>query len=191
MSNGSEPTDLLIHGYRLELFEIPCIPGAAAWNAKAFLDDCISAVLPYLNAQWKGTDYHHDLETLIWKTEGRKVALRPHEIAVAPVEDREEASRLIENMVGVVNAIWRRRADIRPSFARRRLPGLMDIYKLLPRTNCKECGYSSCMAYAGQLREGKAELSQCPYLPDDSCATIRHQLSQVLGDVEGSGQAPV
>ena len=147
--------------------------------------------MPYLNAEWKGADYHHDLETLIWRTGGHKYALRPHEIAVAPVEDREEARRLIEDMVGVVNAIWKRRADIKPSFGRRRLPGLMDIYKLLPGTNCKQCGYSSCMAYAAQLREGKAELAQCPYLTNDLCATLRDHFSQVLGDVEGSGQAPV
>ena len=56
MSNRSKPADSLIRDYRLELFEIACIPGMAAWNAKAFLDDSIGAVLPYLNAEWKGTD---------------------------------------------------------------------------------------------------------------------------------------
>jgi ArsR family metal-binding transcriptional regulator len=182
MSSRSEPTDPLIHGYRLELSEIPCIPGAAAWNARALLDDSVGAVLPYLNAELKGADYHHDLETLIWRTGGRKYALRPREIAVAPVEDREEARRLMEDMVGVVNAIWRRRADIKPSFGRRRLPGLMDIYKLLPRTNCKQCGYPSCLAYAAQLREEEAELSQCPHLSGDSCATIRNQFARGLDD---------
>ena len=178
MSNRSEPTDPLIHGYRLELSEIPCHPGVAAWNARAVLEDRIGAVLPYLNAELKGADYHHDLETLIWKNGGRKYALRPPEIAVAPVEDREEARRLMDDMVGVVNTIWKRRAEIKPSFSRRRLPGLMDIYKLLPGTNCKQCGYSSCMAYAAQLREGKTELSQCPDLSGDSQATIRNQFAR-------------
>jgi ArsR family metal-binding transcriptional regulator len=187
MSNRSEPTDSLIYGYRLELSEIPCIPGAAAWNARAMLKDCIGAVLPYLNAELKGADYHHDVETLIWRNGGRKYAFRPHEIAVAPVEDREEARRRMDDMVGVVNTIWKRRADIEPSFSRRRLPGLMDIYKLLPATNCKQCGYPSCMAYAAQLREGKAELSQCPYLSGDLCATIRNQFTESCDDSRGSG----
>jgi len=46
----------------------------------------------------------------------------------------------------------------------------MDIYRLLPRTNCRECGYASCMAYTAQLREGEADLSQCPYLSDEPYA---------------------
>jgi ArsR family metal-binding transcriptional regulator len=178
MSNRSEPTDPLIHGYHLELSEIRCIPGAAAWTASAVLDDSIGEVLSYLNAELKSADYHHDLETLIWRNGGRKYAFRPHEIGVAPVEDREEARRLMDDMVGVVNTIWKRRADIKPSFSRRHLPGLMDIYKLLPGTNCKQCGYSSCMAYAAQLREGKTELSQCPDLSADSRATIRNQFAR-------------
>ena len=185
MSNRPETTDSLIHGYRLELSEIACHPGVAAWNARAVLEDCIGAVLPYLNADLKGADYHHDLETLIWKNGGRKYALRPHEIAVAPVEDREEACRLLDDMVGVVNTIWERRAEITPSFSRRRLPGLIDIYKLLPATNCKQCGYSSCMAYAAQLREGRAELSQCPFLPGDSCLELRNQFAHESGDSQG------
>jgi len=187
MSNRSETADSLIHGYRLELSEIPCIPGAAAWNARAVLEDSIGEVLPYLNTELKGTDYHSDRETLIWKNGGRKYAFRPHEIAVAPVEDREQARGLVDDMVGVVNTIWRRRADIKPSFRRRCRPVLMDIYKLLPATNCRECGYPSCMAYAAQLREGKTELSQCPYLSGDSCATIRSQLAHESGDSRGSG----
>jgi ArsR family metal-binding transcriptional regulator len=177
MSDRPEPSDRLIHGYRLELSEIPCIPGAAEWNARCVLEDGIGAVLPYLNAELNGADYHRELETLIWRNGGRKVAFRPREIAVAPVEDREEARRVMDDVIGVVNAIWARRADIKPSFSRRRLPGLMDLYKLLPATNCRQCGYSSCMAYAAQLREGKAELSQCPYLSGDACTTIRNQFA--------------
>ena len=95
----------------------------------------------YREARRKQEDYHHDLETLIWRNEGRKYAFRPHEIDVASVEGREEARRLMDDMVVVVNAIWKRRADIKPSLGRRRLAGLTDIYKLLPATNCKECAY--------------------------------------------------
>jgi ArsR family metal-binding transcriptional regulator len=186
MSDRSKPADLLIHGYRLDLSEILCHPGAAAWNAKALVEDCIGAVLPYLNAELKGADYHHDLETLIWRTGRQKYALRPHEITVAPVKDREEAGQLMDDMVGVVNTIWKRRADIKPSFSCRRLPGLLDIYKLLPATNCRQCGYSSCLAYAAQLREGKAELSQCPSLSGDSCGTILDQFAHGLEDSRGS-----
>ena len=40
----------------------------------------------------------------------------------------------------------------------------MDIYKLLPKTNCKKCGYPSCMAFATKLLEKEATVDQCPIL---------------------------
>jgi ArsR family metal-binding transcriptional regulator len=178
MSDRSQPTDRLIDGYDLELLNILCVPGSPSWNARATLDDDIDEALPYLNAELEGADYHDELKTLIWKDRGRKWAFRPREIGVAPVEDREEARRLVDEMVGRVNAIWQRRAEIEPSYQRRRLPGVMDIYKLLPRTNCKECGYPSCMAYAAALREGKAEPSQCPDLTEEALAAVHGESVQ-------------
>lgn len=44
----------------------------------------------------------------------------------------------------------------------------LEIYKLLPRTNCKECGYPTCLAFAMKLAAKQAELVACPYVTDDS-----------------------
>ncbi len=164
----------LISSYDLELIEPPCVPGAATWSAKAHLQDDITDVLPYLNAELKGADYNHNSEVLIWEAKGRKYAFRPHEIATAPVEDREEGHKLINDLVDVVNKIWERRHEIRPNFEQRKLPTLMDIYKLLPKLNCKECGYSTCMAYAADLRTGKTKLSQCPNLSEENKDNLLH-----------------
>lgn len=38
----------------------------------------------------------------------------------------------------------------------------LDIYKLLPKTNCKKCGRPTCLAFAMQLAQKKASLSDCP-----------------------------
>ncbi|MEW5736180.1 MAG: acetyl-CoA decarbonylase/synthase complex subunit gamma [Thermodesulfobacteriota bacterium] len=40
----------------------------------------------------------------------------------------------------------------------------IQIFKLLPKTNCKECGVPTCLAFAMNLAAGKAELDQCPYV---------------------------
>ncbi|HAF17121.1 MAG: acetyl-CoA decarbonylase/synthase complex subunit gamma [Thermacetogeniaceae bacterium] len=42
------------------------------------------------------------------------------------------------------------------------------IFKLLPKTNCKECGVPTCMAFAMALASGKATLDQCPYISDEA-----------------------
>ncbi|MFP4474754.1 MAG: acetyl-CoA decarbonylase/synthase complex subunit gamma [Desulfatibacillaceae bacterium] len=44
----------------------------------------------------------------------------------------------------------------------------IQIFKLLPKTNCKECGVPTCLAFAMNLASGKAELDQCPYISDEA-----------------------
>ncbi|MBI4319553.1 MAG: acetyl-CoA decarbonylase/synthase complex subunit gamma [Chloroflexi bacterium] len=44
----------------------------------------------------------------------------------------------------------------------------LEIYKLLPKTNCKECGQPTCLAFAMKLATKAAELSACPYVSEES-----------------------
>ena len=44
----------------------------------------------------------------------------------------------------------------------------IQIFKLLPKTNCKECGVPTCLAFAMNLASGKAELDSCPYVSDEA-----------------------
>jgi acetyl-CoA decarbonylase/synthase complex subunit gamma len=50
----------------------------------------------------------------------------------------------------------------------------IEIFKLLAKTNCKECGYPTCLAFAMALATGKAELDACPYVSDD----VREKLAE-------------
>ncbi len=50
----------------------------------------------------------------------------------------------------------------------------IQIFKLLPQTNCKECGVPTCLAFAMNLASGKAELDACPYISDEA----REQLAE-------------
>ena len=44
----------------------------------------------------------------------------------------------------------------------------IQIFKLLPKTNCKECGVPTCLAFAMNLASGKASLDDCPYVSDEA-----------------------
>ena len=44
----------------------------------------------------------------------------------------------------------------------------IQIYKLLPQTNCKECGFPTCLAFAMKLAAKQVELSGCPYVSEES-----------------------
>lgn len=48
----------------------------------------------------------------------------------------------------------------------------LQIYKLLPRTNCGECGPPTCLAFAMQLAQKKASLDACPYVSDEAKAAL-------------------
>ncbi len=44
----------------------------------------------------------------------------------------------------------------------------IQIFKLLPGTNCKECGVPTCLAFAMNLASGKASLDDCPYVSPEA-----------------------
>lgn len=44
----------------------------------------------------------------------------------------------------------------------------IQIFKLLPKTNCGECGVPTCLAFAMNLAAGKAELDKCPYVSEEA-----------------------
>jgi acetyl-CoA decarbonylase/synthase complex subunit gamma len=48
----------------------------------------------------------------------------------------------------------------------------IEIFKLLPKTNCKECGEPTCLAFAMKLAAGKAELTACPYVSEEAKAKL-------------------
>jgi len=54
------------------------------------------------------------------------------------------------------------------------MPTGIEIFKLLPKTNCGECGVPTCLAFAMNLAAGKAELSACPYVSEE----VKSQLAE-------------
>ena len=53
----------------------------------------------------------------------------------------------------------------------------LDIYKLLPKTNCKECGFPTCLAFAMQLAKKAVSIEKCPPVTAESKAALE-QASQ-------------
>lgn len=53
------------------------------------------------------------------------------------------------------------------------MPTGIEIFKLLPKTNCGKCGVPTCLAFGMALAAGKAELSACPYVSDEAKAKLQ------------------
>ncbi len=44
----------------------------------------------------------------------------------------------------------------------------IQIYKMLPKTNCKDCGFPTCLAFAMKLAAKQVELSDCPHVSEEA-----------------------
>jgi hypothetical protein len=54
----------------------------------------------------------------------------------------------------------------------------MHLYKLTPKTNCRECGFETCLAFSTQVIVGQADLALCSYLDQDAIGPVRDRLAE-------------
>jgi hypothetical protein len=53
----------------------------------------------------------------------------------------------------------------------------IDVYKATPKTNCKACGFSTCLAFATQVISGETPLEVCPYIPEEAARELRTRIA--------------
>lgn len=158
----------LIDEYCTALVEPGCHPGEGKYGVRVTLREDISAVFPYLNAEWHNASYDPDNQILIWGNSRQRYALRPLEIRIGRVVDQEAARDEAARIVANINDVWARRDSITPSDTRKRKPSALALFALLPKSrttsNCGKCGHPTCLAYANALREGDVTVDDCPPL---------------------------
>ena len=54
------------------------------------------------------------------------------------------------------------------------------LHKFLPRTDCRECGKRTCLAFAIELAKGKCQPDECPILNQPESAANRQALAKLL-----------
>ncbi len=165
----------LISNYKYELIEDHHSFGSGRYSLVVILPDDISAVFPYLNSVLDDTRYYPEDKILIGMSNKQGYAFRPHEIRIAVLVDAASASCIAGEAVELVNRVWEDRDHIIPSVRERKLPAAFDIYRLLPKSNCKKCG-STCLAFAAKLRSSQARLEQCPLLSQPEHADSRERI---------------
>lgn len=178
---------MLIEKYDVEVFTPPCEPGAERYAARARLTTDISEVLPYLNATLRSAIYHPSANALTWKKGGHNIAFHAYEVATSNVEDREGAEKELRGIIDLVNRTWERRAEIKPDTTTRQRPTPMAIYKLLPNTNCKQCGEATCYSFALKLAVSQKKLADCPPLSEPQYAEQLTALQEIVIEAPAIG----
>jgi ArsR family metal-binding transcriptional regulator len=141
----------------------------------------ISPSFPYVNAELGGWDYDQINQVLLLKlSDGKWITLHPQKIAIRGIKDIDEAHALLAWIKGQINDIYDRRDRIAPRYVSQAGLKVIEILKLTPMTNCKLCGYTTCMAYAAALREGEISPNDCPPLGEERYREKREKLQAYL-----------
>jgi ArsR family metal-binding transcriptional regulator len=168
---------MLVKAYAKSLVRPPN-PQAPHLRCFAALDGDITEVLPYLNTALKGFQYYKEPPSLTLKLPGKLVTLSARMIAINIVKDENEADDILAWLQREINDIWERRGEIVPSFENAPQPGVLDILKLLPRTNCRRCGEATCMVFAVMVSTGEKTPELCPSLDQQHHQQLQECLSR-------------
>lgn len=168
---------MLLENYNLEIFNSKCMPGSMGVHCFAHLDQDVSEAIPYLNTVLGGFSFTKEPVSVTFKSQGKLISVHPQKIAINALKDETEASKIVEWLKREINDAWEKRDSITPSYEAMPQPKMMEILKLLPKTNCKDCGEPTCMVFATRVIEGAKGHENCPQLDSAN----REKLKSYLG----------
>ena len=159
---------MLLKSYTREIFNNECMPSAMSVQCFAHLEQDVSLALPYLNAVLGGFEYLKEPPSVTFRAQGKLITVHGQKITVNTIKDGNEARKIVEWIIREINDAWEKRDEVEPSYEGGPRPKLIEILKLLPKTNCKECGFPTCMVFATLVVEGGKDASDCPALSDEN-----------------------
>jgi ArsR family metal-binding transcriptional regulator len=169
-----------VFGEAVIMFYGPCMADELRVRLVAHLSRNVSAALPYLNGAMPQACFNAGPCTLTFMDGGRMVTVYPQRIAIGKADGIVDSWRTLEKIRLLVNRTWARRDSITPLYERRSKPPALEIYKRLPRTNCKQCGQQTCMAFAVSLWQGQAVPNRCrPAFEDEQFIPLRAALIEI------------
>ncbi len=153
---------MLLKNYTMEIFNSECNPGAMTVHCFAHLDQDVSDAIPYLNASLGGFSYVKDPPSVTFRSQGKLITVHGKKMAVNALKNEEEAKKIIEWLKREINEAWENRDRIEPCYESMPVPKIIEILKLLPKSNCRECGEPTCMVFAARVAEGAKGADNCP-----------------------------
>jgi ArsR family metal-binding transcriptional regulator len=127
-----------------------------------------AGLLPYVAAVIPRASYSAEMGYVTWKEELRTHSIfASGKVTITQLGDREEAMEKLEELKRKLNDIWARRDSIDLQVKKRRI-GPLEVYRLLPKTNCGKCGLQTCMAFAIELLSGSKRPADCVELKEDA-----------------------
>jgi len=170
---------LLLRGFTIT-HVLDCLADPTKNRVIAELWDDVSPAFPYLNAILPNLMYAPGANTITVRRDDRILTFYPRVAVMAKVAGEADAEAQLRWFQELCNDAWRRRGQLTPCYERRRLIGPLDVYRLLPRLNCRTCGEATCMAFACGLLVGEHRLAECPPLATPEHAEAGRRLAELL-----------
>jgi len=163
----------------------PCIADEKKIRLIAYFSRDISEILPYLNAVIKGASYNKNAPVLTY-TKGRSVInLYNIKAAMAKVDNIIAAWNILNEIKDLINKTYQNRDKIKPNYEEKIKITALQIYGWLPKTNCKVCGETTCLAFAVKLLLGEQKLENCKPLFTDIKFAENKQIMQEMAEALG------
>jgi len=160
---------------------LPCLaePGKIIIIGKPDLD--LAEVIPYLATLPGVIVFNPETLTLTFRRPCGFLTLYPDKVYITQVSDSQEGIALLQALVEAINATWENRAELVVATTARRAPRWLDLWELLPQTNCQQCGEMTCTAFAAALSQQKRLLDEClPLVSDPAFSDRRATLVAML-----------
>ena len=147
---------------------LPCLaePGRIIVIGKP--DRPLDEVLPYLATLPGIIAWNPETLTLTFRRPHGFMTLYTDKVYITQVVDAAEGLQLFDALKEAIIAVWEKRAELVAMTTKKRAPRHLDIWELLPRSNCRQCGEATCLAFAVGLLQQKRELVECEPLHSDA-----------------------
>lgn len=101
------------------------------------------------------------------------ITFYPDKVMITQAVNTAQGLELLDAVCDLLNQCWAHRDTIQPVTSIRRAPRPLDVWTLLPQTNCRQCGEATCMAFAFALLLNKQVPDACPPLASDPAFSER------------------
>lgn len=158
----------------------PCLANKERFKVTARASANLAELLPYLNAVLEKPNYQKASNSLRFFVGINEITIQEDKIGIVRVANLTEAYELLDWFKDLVNDVYESRFELTSNDESRKQPGVLEVYHLLPQTNCKQCGEQSCMAFAAKLCKFEAEIDGCPLLGEPEYLKSKEKLSDLL-----------
>jgi DNA-binding CsgD family transcriptional regulator/ArsR family metal-binding transcriptional regulator len=183
---------MFINGYSDFQFIVPIFikpssevdrQSSRVWSASFRLDQDVRPLFPYINALLDDALFYEKPEHVRFLFKGYRCFLYQNITVAYFFDSKTAAKEFASGVIDFLNSIYDQKENIKPNYNQIKQVPIIDIMRILPKTNCKECGFLTCMAFAAALIKGKVTAQTCPSLASPISESAEYPIFDNEGNI--------